>query len=313
MEFKKQQLVGQHNDFIQKTVYKDMTINDAKLFKSIVSKINYKNSLFEDFYIIDYEDLDLAGVPNLHRFREVKKSLKKLSNCFVMIKNEEGDEVELGLISNKFTYKKNTSKIVVEVHDDLKPYLLELKNKYTRYQLENIKEFDSLYTLQIYELCRSWLAKGKFIMGVEQLRDYLNIEEGKYKLFGSFKQKIIQKAINIINDTTDILVSVEEIKQGRSVVKLIFNVDEQINPFLENEEADLTKLLDKVFIDNNGIKFLIMSYEQDKEQKDAFRFRVFHIEKQEITYTPFLKKSILFARMAKQIRETEMIKRVGVK
>jgi hypothetical protein len=58
----KLQLVGQDNSFIQKTIYKELDINDLKIFKTIVSKVNYKNSLFEDFYTIDYNDLDLAGV-----------------------------------------------------------------------------------------------------------------------------------------------------------------------------------------------------------------------------------------------------------
>ena len=136
----KLQLVGQDNSFIQKTIYKELDINDLKIFKTIVSKVNYKNSLFEDFYTIDYNDLDLAGVKKDNRFASTTKSLKKLSNCFVTIQDKDENIIELGLITNKFIYKKHSSKIIIEIHDDLKPYLLDLKKKYTRYSLENIKK-----------------------------------------------------------------------------------------------------------------------------------------------------------------------------
>ena len=306
---KKLQLVGQNNSFIQQTIYKELDINDLKIFKTIVSKVNYKNSLFDDFYIMDYSDLDLAGVKKDNRFHSITKSLKKLSNCFVTIQDKEENTIELGLITNKFIYKKHSSKIVIEIHDDLKPYLLDLKNKYTRYSLENIKKFDNVYILLIYELCKSWVAEGKIEISLQNLRDKLNLKKTQYKLYGNFKQKILQRALDIINETTDLQILLEEKKIGRSVDKLIFHIQDKYNDIIGND-IDITNLIDKVFIDKNSVKYLIMGYEQDPNNKNNFRFKVFGISAQKITYTEFMKKEKLYSSIVKMIRETEMIKRI---
>ena len=47
------------------------------------------------------------------------------------------------LIQNKFKYERNSSKIVVSVHEDLKPFLLDLSVKYTKFACviaENVSE-----------------------------------------------------------------------------------------------------------------------------------------------------------------------------
>ena len=301
------QLVGQKNDFIQKTVYKELNINDLKVFKAIVSKINYKDTLFDDFYTLDYNVLDLAGVNKNNRFNIVSAALKKLSGTFVKIKNEKGDTVELGLIKNKFVYEKGTTKIVVEVDEDLQPYLLDLKNKYTKYELENIKKFDNVYTLQIYELLKSWESKGSFIHSLEQLKEYLNIPQDKYNPYNNFKRKILDKAFDQINSETDIFFSIEEIKVGRKVEKLRFIIMSKND---EVVEKDLTALIDKVFVGKDKNKYLVLAYEKDKGSH-KYKYKRFNIVKQEITYTPLLEKDELFDSVLEKIKVSEMSKKVS--
>jgi hypothetical protein len=305
---KNKRLVGQRNDFIQKTVYKELNINDLKVFKSIISKINYNDTLFNDFYTIDYGDLDLAGIDSPSRFKIVDAALVKLSGTFVSIKDKDDNTVKLGLISNKFIYKKNSSKIIVEIHDDLQPYLLDLKQKYTRYSLENIKSFDNIHTLQIYELLRSFVATGDLYYTLKQLREYLNIKPEQYKLYGNFKNRILTPAIDTINLNTDIIVEVKELKLGRSIEKFHFIIESKEN--LEPEDFNLIKLIDKVFRDKQNNKFLIMSFENDKENNN-YRFKVFNIKNQEITFTHWDDQKTLFAKIKDMVKKSEYKNKVN--
>jgi hypothetical protein len=149
-------------------------------------------------------------------------------------------------------------------------------------------------------------------MTVENIRKLLQLKENQYKLYGNFKQKIITHSLNIINETTDIYVVIEENKKGRSVESITFYIEDKFNGETDME-CDITQLIDKVFIDNSSIKYLIMSYEQNKDNKKEFRFKVFQMREQKITYTPWLSKEKLYNSIIKLIRETEMIKKLGVK
>ena len=276
-------IVGQSNEMIRKTFYSNLEIDDIKLFRAIISKINYRDSLFDEFYILNYDELDMIGMTKNtnRRFIKVINSLKKLSSTFVNIIDKDGIPTEVGLIKNKFKYPKKTKQILVEIDEDLMPYLLELKGEYTKYQLSNIGSIKSVQQLKLYELLRSWADKGKYRTTLENLRDYLEIKEGTYKVYGNFKQKILGKALDIINKETDISVELEELKlKSFKVDTLIFHIELRKQ---EKVKFDITEFIDKVFIDKSGVKYLVKSYIKDSERIGYFNLELLSLDTYKLT------------------------------
>lgn len=219
---KKEIITVQANDFIQKASYKNFDTVDIKIFKTILGKINHNETLFKDFYIIDYEDLDEVNIDKKNRFAIVTKSLKKLANYYVQL--EEGNStVEVGLIQNKFKYEKNSSKIVVSVHEDLKPFLLDLSVKYTKYGIANLAQLKNVYSIKLFELLKSFQALGYYETTIANLRKSLEIPEDNYKMYADLKKKVIEKAQREISSTT-IYFDFKEEKIGKKVERIIFTI-----------------------------------------------------------------------------------------
>jgi len=287
-------VVGQSNEIVRKTFYSNLEIDDIKLFRAIISKINYRDSLFNDFYILNYEELDLIGITKNtnRRFTKVVSSLKKLSSTFVQIVDKDGIPTELGLIKNKFKYPKKAKQILVEIDDDLKPYLLELNGEYTKYQLSNIGKIKSIQQLKLYELLRSWAKQGVYKITLENLKEYLEIKNGTYKVYGNFKQKILNKSIEIINKETDITVQLEELKtKSFKVDTLIFHIELK----KQNIAFDITEFLDKVFLDKTGIKYLVKSYKKDELKNNYFNLEMLNLETYQIySFTETQPKEVLY-------------------
>lgn len=221
----------QSNDFIRRTMYSHFSINDLRIFKLIISKVNYNDSLFNDFYILTYQELEKIGVKaNKNRYETVSDSLKKLAAFYVKYYSKEHDaDVEVGLIENKFIYKRNTGKIMVSIHNDLKPFLLDLKKEYTTYEVENLSGLKSIYSIKTYELLKSFSNETKnevntYRTSVERFRYYLELKEDDYPRYSNFKQRIIKKTIEDINKNTDINISLIEHKVGRKVEDISFNI-----------------------------------------------------------------------------------------
>jgi plasmid replication initiation protein len=60
---------------------------------------------------------------------------------------------------------------------------------------------------------------------VDELKRLLVVEDVKsYKEFAPFRQKVLEKAQEEINELTDINIYFEPIKKGRKVVKIKFNI-----------------------------------------------------------------------------------------
>ena len=231
-KIKKQMIVVQKNELIQNSFYKHLTLNDMKLLKLFISKINNNQTLFSDFYIINYKELDFI---NLHkspqRYSLTLESLKRLSSTFISIENKKSIKT-IGLIQNNFTFNKYETQFCISFHNDLKDFLLILKEKFTSYDLEHIRKITSKSTLKLYEYLKSFNNTLHLIeLRLDTLKTILEVDLDDYKLYGNFKQKVLNKSINEINKYTDLGVRMEEVKENRKVIKivLIFDLKDKIS------------------------------------------------------------------------------------
>ena len=107
----KNRKVVQLNKFIKGDV-SPFTVNDLKIFKLIISKVDSKDSLFQDFYEITTDEIRHLNINEKHLYSETKKSLKRLANIYITF--EENDSFrEVGLIRNDFRFDKYSKKILI--------------------------------------------------------------------------------------------------------------------------------------------------------------------------------------------------------
>ncbi len=124
-------------------------------------------------------------------------------------------------ISNEHLY------IGISFHPRMKPYLLQLKSKFTMYDVRNILKLPSVYSIRIYELLKQYEKIGKRKFKVDELKDILGVQN-EYPMYANFKQRVIKKAQKDLSENTDIMFTFEEIKIGRAVEDLLFYI--QANP-----------------------------------------------------------------------------------
>lgn len=271
--------VAQENNFLQRYVYNNaLTINDIKLFKAILSKVKFNDSLFEDAYVIDYDRLDIAGIPKNNRYKEVEKSLVKLMNTFVTIRAEDRERFNdplfdkikgnrtLGLIKNDWIYEKNSSQIIISIPDILKPFFLELADKeYTIYSLKNICDLKSVYEIKLYELFAKWKNRGFFNITLSNLRSYLEIPNDKYVQYSNFKLRVLKKSIDAITKHTNLTILYRELNKngniisnkgrGNKIYSLEFRISEKSN--FKKEDY-----ITKIFNNSDGKKYIILKIEE---------------------------------------------------
>jgi hypothetical protein len=75
----KNRKVVQLNKFIKGDV-SAFSVNDLKIFKLIISKVDSKESLFRDFYEITTDEIKALNINEKHLYSETRKTLKRLAN-----------------------------------------------------------------------------------------------------------------------------------------------------------------------------------------------------------------------------------------
>lgn len=156
-------------------------------------------------------------------YNRVKSALERLSNNGFWIETPENTKLYFQWIVTPEIIP-DSGIVNITIPSKIMPYVSKLSEKFTSYQLFNILALKSTYSITLYELFRSWLYKGTFIIDISALREYLGIGAEKYSAFKEFKRAVLDKAIKEIEAYTDIRVEYRLIRQGRKYNSIEFTV-----------------------------------------------------------------------------------------
>lgn len=132
--------------------------------------------------------------------------------------------------------------ITIRLHDDLKPYLIQLKQHYTQYMLQDILMLKTVYAVRLYELIREEMKSQKVYadktatvsIDVKMIRKATNTEN-KYAKMGMFKQRVIDSAISEINEKSCYYITYDDIKESRKIVGFKFKIESKNNIYSTRE------------------------------------------------------------------------------
>ena len=102
-------------------------------------------------------------------------------------------------------------------------------NPYTKYKKEVVLRLKKDYSLDFYHLAKKHQTMGGFQISLDELFEQLGLPES-YRRIGNLKDRVIKPSLEEITANTDIDLSYENVKRGRSVVGFKFTVKEKPKP-----------------------------------------------------------------------------------
>ena len=226
---KKGYLVVKGNDLIQRNRF-ELSLMEQKTVAYICSMIKPIDSGFQseyEFKIRDYCKICDIDYDNGKNYQDVKATLKKLRDKSMWLTLPDGSETVVGWL-DRVTTNKKSGLAHIRIDDRLIPYLFDLKQQFTQYQLYNILGMKSAFSVRIYELMKSYSFRHTIIFELNELKELLMVEHVKsYVNYKDFRVKVLEKAQTEINELTDINIEFEPIKTGRKVTSIKFIIEEK--------------------------------------------------------------------------------------
>lgn len=214
-------LVVKSNEIIRKTRY-GLSVTEQRIILYLTSKIKPTDTeLFE--YEIDIKEFcEVCGIDYRQNLAFVKDTIKNLRDKSFWLKKPDKSETTVGWI-DKATLYEDSGFVKIKLDNDLIPYLLQLRDNFTQYELMAVLALKSKYSLRLYELFKSYEYLQKYETSVEDLRKILMAEK-EYTKIADFKRYVIDKALDEINSFTDIEVSYEVTKKRKAITGFIFTI-----------------------------------------------------------------------------------------
>lgn len=210
-----------------------LKLNSAKLIRSAIMQVVREDEELKP-YIITIKDLsELLGVPASNIYRDVDEITDDIIKNPVYIREERNgktiDFIKIPWVT-RCEYKSDVG-IALKLNEELKPFLINLKEHYTQYTLQEVLAMKSVYGIRIFEMLQSKIMSRVLpkdgitvILSVQEIRECCDCED-KYPTFGNFRDKVIDKAVKEINRVTMFKVVYSYIKKARSVVEIKFDIN----------------------------------------------------------------------------------------
>ena len=220
--------VRQHNAIT--TARYEMTACEMDIVFYLLSLLRKEDCVGRFYQVRVLELMAVTGREwNYQQFLEATSALRTREYVF----EDDNRLLQVGLLASA-EYLKGTGVIELEISEKIRPYFIDLKRNFTSFRLQAAFSLNSKYAKRIYQIASQWKDKSETrtfslhdFKVMLALKDPKGSEPEQYTKVSMFKKHVLDLAVTQINKNTDLRISYNLHKKGRSFDRISFNVEQQ--------------------------------------------------------------------------------------
>lgn len=218
-------IVFQHNNLVEAKYH--LTLQEKRLILWLISQIKPTDEDFKN-HILDVKDfMNIAGLTGHANYDELEKITLNLIKKALIIKNQELNTVTQVAWLCSARYEKNQGRVFLSFAPEMKPFLLNLKSRFTAIELTDVMQFTSVHAIRIYELLKQYENVGERVMTIDEIKSYCGVKS-HLNQYIHFESRILLIAQREINNKSDIKFTFEKIKHGRKIESIRFLISKNM-------------------------------------------------------------------------------------
>jgi plasmid replication initiation protein len=209
-----------------------LSVYEQRIILGCIAQVRRDEPLTDQhLYAVSAQQIaDMTGTSLGTAYQNLKAAAERLYRREVTLHeapNGKGKgKVRLTRWVQTIEYRESEGEVALRFGTDMVPYLSQLTEQFTRYALADIAHMDSAHAIRLYELLCQWRDAGKREVSVEWLREAFQLGN-KYPAIKDFKRRVLDPAIEQINQHSPLWVQWDQRKTGRRVSHLVFRFGEK--------------------------------------------------------------------------------------
>ena len=206
--------------------FKSMSVDEKRILIMASPVARNINATEQDSILISAQQFaDECGIKVNSAYKQIEIASKKLVDRSFSYTNEKGKKVYSNWVIDA-TYEdagvnlRFTSVVLMMLK------ILDKYNPYTRYKKDVVLKLKKDYSIDFYHLAKKSEKLGSFELTIDSMFIEFGLPES-YRDLRNLKRRVLKDPIDEINKYTDIDLTYEPIKKGRSVVAFKFTVREK--------------------------------------------------------------------------------------
>lgn len=200
-----------------------LSLNEQRLVLSAVSQVDGRKPIDKDndFTITANEFSEIFKIPLKQAYEALDDAASRLYERDIKTHDSSAKTTERFRWVDYVKYWHGEAKVTLSFSRRVIPYLTLLHQQFTSYELKQISQMKSAYSIRLYELLVQFMKTGERSITLEKLRELFELKK-QYSRFFDLKRYILIPSIKDINETTDIRVEWDVVKKGSRISGLLF-------------------------------------------------------------------------------------------
>ncbi|MEY8715530.1 replication initiation protein [Francisella philomiragia] len=225
-----------------------LTKEEQNFIYLMISQINKNDKEFTEYqiHISDLENAELTQ-KQYGRYREFAKTL--LSKVITI---EDDKEILSASWFSSLRYIKGTGIIKAKISDDMRPYLLELKDQFVKAKLPVLLSFKSKYSSRLYLYLKSIFDFKTSKVKKDEVREILEVEylikqfempKSYNQRYSAFKERFLLSSLEEINEKTEFYITFDDSSKARKTGRKITSIEFCISKKEQTQEQLIQEIL----------------------------------------------------------------------
>lgn len=197
-------------------------VEASRILANLVACIHTDDKTLKRVYRVAVKDFlsDTSG----RGYARIKGLCRELAQAIVELEEPDPDGphpiFKAGAIFSRIEYRKGI--IEAEFNGHMAPFLLDLQQCFTQYNLVEYLKLPSIYSQRIFEILKSWSRMPEVVISMTELHRMLDSPSSFRANFKEFRRRVLEKAHKDITTHTSFWYEWEPVKAGRSVEAIRF-------------------------------------------------------------------------------------------
>jgi len=220
-----------------------LSVAEQRIMLACISQVRRDEPITDEvLYSVSAQQIaEMSGTSSKQAYRELQEAALRLKRREVRLTQEpngHGPKKKVmitGWVQTIF-YVEDEGRVELRFTKDMLPYLSELTEQFTRYHLSAVAKMTSAHAIRLFEMLAQYGSVGRREVCLDQLREWFQLGDS-YPVLKDLKRRVIDPAVEQINQHSPLQVTWSQRKAGRKVSHLVFDFapKESAEPALEKK------------------------------------------------------------------------------
>jgi plasmid replication initiation protein len=223
----KNELVVKSNRLIEAS-YR-LSLAEQRIILMAITEVRKSKKDFNAEDFIEVKAVDFASLFDIDTttaYDQLQDAAKSLFSRYVVFKEIDQITGKQSVLEARWVsavqYIAGAGLIRIQFSGVVVPLVTRLETNFTSYAISSISKMTSTYAIRLYELLLQWGSMGHREVSIDWLKSALQVASD-YSRLSDFKRWVVDVAVSQINNYSDLAVSYDQRKSGRTVTHLIFS------------------------------------------------------------------------------------------